>query len=259
MERFEIHNRDGARIVGILDLPSQAQGLVFVAHGLGSSKNSPRIALIAETFLEKGFAVVRFDTTNTFGESDGDYQDATVTNYLHDLEDVIAWAKTQPWYHEPFALAGSSLGAFTTLLFSEAHPKLVRALAPVAPVVSGDLRVQAAERRDPGSIAKWREAGIRVEQNSKRPGGIERLKWNHIEDSTQYDTRTEADQLTMPVLLIVGDADDITPQDHVRLLYDALPEGNKRLEVVPSMGHGFSEEFFPQVKATLSEWIDSWL
>jgi hypothetical protein len=36
---------------------------------------------------------VLFDTTHSFGESGGNYEDATTTQYYQDLEDVISWAK----------------------------------------------------------------------------------------------------------------------------------------------------------------------
>lgn len=68
------------------------QGLAFVMHGLGGFKEQPHLQVMAKAFLANGYTVVRFDTTNTFGESDGRYEDATTTNYYEDLEAVIAWA-----------------------------------------------------------------------------------------------------------------------------------------------------------------------
>lgn len=257
MEKISIKNRKGQKVVIVVDVAPEQKGLAFVMHGLGSSKNSPRITLIAQTFLEKGFTAVRFDTTNTFGESDGNYEDATITNYYEDLEDVIKWAKGLEWYQEPFVLAGSSLGGICTALYAEAHPGRVLALAPVAPVVSGALRVDARERKAPGDTERWKKAGIREEINKKRPGGIERLKWSHIEDSLKYDTLTEASKLTMPVLLIVGGDDTTTPPDQTQMLFDAIPGTKKEIHIIPGMEHGFQEPFFPEVKAIFSKWIDS--
>lgn len=244
-------------MVVVVDHAEHPKGLAFVMHGLGSSKDSPRIQLIAQTFNEKGFTAVRFDTTNTFGESDGNYEDATITNYYEDLEDAIAWAKNQPWHQEPYILAGSSLGGICVTLYAEAHPQEVRALAPIAPVISGALRIEASNRRDPGRFERWKAAGYEDEQSEKVPGLMKRLKYSHVEDSMQYDTLPGAKKLTMPVLLIVGSEDDITPPDHVQKLFDAIPAGKKELHVIKGMGHAFKEEYFPQVRAIFERWIDT--
>src|SRR5437667_2029568 len=115
------------------------KGLAFVMHGLGGTKDEAHIKIFAEAFKEKGFTVVRFDTTNTFGESAGTYEDATVTNYYEDLEDIITWAKSQAWYQEPFYLIGHSLGGISTTLYAEKYPKEIKGLAPISTVVSGTL------------------------------------------------------------------------------------------------------------------------
>lgn len=115
-------------------------------HGLSGNKDQPHIATFVNAFEEKGFTVVRFDTTNTFGESDGRYEDATVTNYYQDLEDAIEASVPESWYQEPFCLAGHSLGAMCTTLYAETFPDRVRALAPISIAVSGTLSVEAHRR-----------------------------------------------------------------------------------------------------------------
>jgi len=90
-----IKNRDGAKVCVVVEGPGTKNKLAFVMHGLGGNKKQGHIRAMAEAFLELGYTVVTFDTTNSFGESDGNYEDATITNYYADLEDVIAWASEQ--------------------------------------------------------------------------------------------------------------------------------------------------------------------
>lgn len=141
-----IKNRKGKKIAVTLDENKNACGLAFVMHGLGGFKEQPHIQALVNTIKGKNYTVVSFDTTNTFGESDGNYTDATVTNYYEDLEDVISWAKNHSWYKEPFLLSGHSVGGFSISLFAEKFPDKVKALAPLSTVVSGELWRKAQDK-----------------------------------------------------------------------------------------------------------------
>jgi pimeloyl-ACP methyl ester carboxylesterase len=201
--------------------------------------------------------VVRFDTTNTLGESDGAYEHATVTNYYEDLEDVISWASNQDWYQEPFVLVGHSLGGICSILYAEANPTQVLALAPLSTVVSGALSVESATMRDPDAIAQWKKTGWKEEVSTSRPGIIRRLRWSHMEDRLRYDILPNVKKLTMPTLLVVGSDDDSTPLEHQRILFEALP-GKKELHVITGSGHTFrSPEHLNELAHILKNWIES--
>jgi pimeloyl-ACP methyl ester carboxylesterase len=226
-------------------------------HGLGGFKEQDHIRVMAEAFEEKGFTVIRFDTTNTLGESEGSYEHATTTNYYEDLEDVIHWAKTREWYREPFALVGHSLGAMCVTLFAEKHPEVVLALAPISPAVSGALRVEASDRNQAGEIKKWKETGWRESESVSKPGFIKRLPWSHMVDGMKYVLIPEARNLVMPVLIIVGDHDDTTPPDHAKRLYDALP-GMKEFHIIEDGPHTFRDpRQLLEIKTLFLNWIGS--
>lgn len=142
MEKLFIKNRKNQNIAVIIEKSENQKGLSFVMHGLSGNKNEPQIETFAKTFRDNNFTVIRFDTTNTFGESDGNYEDATVTNYYEDLEDVINRTKTQDFYEEPFVLCGQSLGSMCTALYAENFPEKVKALAPISVVISGKMSLE---------------------------------------------------------------------------------------------------------------------
>ena len=239
-------------MAAVVDAPEQAVGLAFVMHGLSGFKEQPHIETIAKTFLDHGYVTVRFDTTNTLGESEGAYENATVTNYYEDLEDVIAWAKQQPWYQEPFALAGHSLGGLCTALYAEQHPAEVKLLAPISAVVSGPLSMDLYESDE---LQNWEETGWHVSESRSKPGVMKRLAWSHVVDRLNYDLLPEAQKLTMPVLLIVGENDDLSP--HQQLLLGALP-GPKELHIIPGAGHTFySSEELGELSRLFSAWLES--
>lgn len=252
--KFNIKNRKGQKLVVLVDEAANAKGLAFAMHGLGGFKEQAQLETFAGAFREKGFTVVRFDATNTLGESDGDMADATLTNYYEDLEDVIKWTESQAWYSEPFFLAGHSLGGISVALFAERFPEKVKGLAPISTVVSGPLTEESLDFKE---IADdWKKKGIREWESGSQPGVIKRLKWSHNEDRRRYDLLPRADRLTMPVLLIVGEFDKVTPLDHQKLLFDALP-GEKELHIIKGAEHTFKAlEHLEEIRKIITSWIN---
>lgn len=248
-----IVNRSGLKICVVVEGPRKPGKLVFVMHGLGGTKEGGEIRAMATAFLELDYTVVSFDATHSVGESDGEYADATVTNYYNDLEDVIGWASKRSWYGEPFVLAGHSLGGIGTALFAERNPGKVKGLAPIATVVSGKLSVKTyGASREPEELREWRKTGVQAREG--RNGAKLMLKWRHMEDREKYDLLPHADRLAMPVLMVVGDRDKRTPVEHQKILFDALP-GPKEFHVIEGAGHVFREE---SERAELRRLVKAW-
>ncbi|MDP3880612.1 MAG: alpha/beta fold hydrolase [bacterium] len=258
MKKINIQNRSGKKIVVLLDEAEKQKGLAFVMHGLGGFKEQAHVETFARSFKDSGFTVLRFDATNSIGESDGDYADATVTNYYADLVDVIAWASKQKWYQEPFALAGHSLGGICTALYAEKYPEKVLMLTPISSVVSGRLSTETDRHK---KIAKeWEESGWHVSKSESKQGVIKHLKWSHMEDRLKYDLLPEAGKLKMPVLLIVGGKDEGTPLAHQQILFDAIPVDKKELHVIKNAPHTFRDEgHLKEIYEIFSAWIQKCL
>jgi pimeloyl-ACP methyl ester carboxylesterase len=247
-----IQNRDNKKLAVILEETANQKGLVFVMHGKSGFKEQTHIQTFADVFKENGFTVVRFDARNTLGESEGKMEDATITSYYQDLEDVISWAKSQSWYEEPFWLAGHSLGGICVALYAENHPAMIKALAPISTVVSGKLSHQA---HDPKELEEWKRTGWNIRESRSKPGVMIKSKWADMEDRLKYDLLEKAGNLTMPVLMIVGDKDTSTPLKHQQLLFENLP-GKKELHIIKDAPHTFKlPEHLEEVKGILSQWI----
>ncbi|MEK7170411.1 MAG: alpha/beta fold hydrolase [Patescibacteria group bacterium] len=257
MKKVFIANRNGQKLSVIVEGEEKNEHLAFVMHGLGGWKDQPHIKTFTDAFVAKGFTVVRFDTTNSYGESDGKYEDATTTNYYEDLEDVIAWAKGQPWYTEPFWLAGHSLGGICTALFAEKYPEKVAGLAPISTVVSGKLSADTPKYKT--ALASWEQTGWLEYPSETVAGRMKRLKWSHMADRLKYDLLPDAKKLTMPVLLIVGELDDGTPSEHQKLFFDVLP-GPKELHIIKGAKHTFVEpQHLEEIKGLFDKWIKKYV
>lgn len=256
IQKISIQNKKNQKLVLVFEKVFNAKGLAFVAHGLSGTKEAKHIVAMAEAFREEGYSTIRFDTTNTFGESDGDYADATVTSHYKDLEDIIFWAKKQDFYQEPFFLTGHSLGGMTCALYAQTYPTEVKGLVPISTVVSGALSLETETYK--AVAEEWKTSGWREEKSYSRPGLIKRLKWSHMEDRLQYNLLDNVDLLQMPVLLVVGSEDKTTPFVHQQILYKALP-GEKRLHVIDGAAHTIrGDVYLEELKRYITDWLDYW-
>ncbi len=253
-EKVYFKNRYGKKIAVVLEQVKNAKGLAFIMHGLGGFKEQYHIQTFAEAFLESEYNVVRFDATHTFGESEGNYEDATITNYYEDLEDVIDWAKSQNWYQEPFFLAGHSIGGISISLFAQKYPDKVKALAPISTGISGKLGLETLSNKN---LREWKKSGWRIEPSATKPGLMKKLKWSHfVDDWLKYDLLPNANILKMPILLIVGENDGSTPVEHQKILYEKL-FGEKELHIIKKGSHTFTDKKqLKEIKQIFKKWIN---
>jgi len=78
-------------------------------------------------------------------------------------------------------LAGHSVGGFCVFWFAIQHPEEVKAIAPISPVVSGELFSRTKEMSE--VLESWKNTGIREWESTSKPGLMKRLKYDFIEDS----------------------------------------------------------------------------
>ncbi len=252
---IELKNRKNQKVVGELEKPSGAlKGTCIVQHGWGGNRKTATVQIMKEAFLESGFQTFNFDTPNSFGESEGDFEKSTLTTFSEDLEDVVKWAQKQSWFQVPLALAGHSKGAYSVARYAENYPDEVAYLVPVAPVVSGELSFEAYRRRDPEGLEKWKKEGILIRIGK---GGDKKIQhWRQMEERLNHNLLPRAKKLTMPTLLIVGSKDESCPPDHTQILFDAIPEGKKSMKIIEGAPHSFYEK---EEQETCRQIIKGWL
>ena len=77
-----------------------------------------------------------------------------------------------------------------------------------------------------------------------------------MEDRLKYDLLPNVDKLTMPILLIVGENDILTPPKHIKILYEAIQNPNKELHIIKNAPHTFRDpEHLKEIKEILLNWI----
>lgn len=238
MEKFKIKNKKNIELVVQVD-NEKGKDLVFIAHGLGGFKEQDQIETFARAFIDSGYTVVRWDAAHSIGESGGNIIKATLTNYFGDFEDVVKWAKVQPWYQEPFVISGHSLGSACCILYSTKYPKKVKALAPISAFLSGKTFFDSLSRK---VTSDWKSKGYRLEESSSKPGVIKRLAWRLMENLLKYELFDRAKRIKVPTLLMVGSEDTGTPLRDQKRFYKDLGTKDKELHVIKGSPHTFTEK-----------------
>jgi pimeloyl-ACP methyl ester carboxylesterase len=237
-QTFFIQNREGLKISVTSNINKSNTKLVFVMHGLLGSQNQTLIKKISQTFKNKDFNVISFDTTNSNGKSDGDINNACVKNYYNDLEDVINWASTQDWYSEPFTLIGHSVGGFSVAFYAEKYPQKVCALELISPFISGLLSLEAYNK-----IYMY------------NPQKIEDLPFAYFE-GLGYTLFSLIENLIMPVIIIIGEKDRTILPNHARILYESLP-GKKEFHIIKNAPHTFRNTgHLKEINRISENWIN---
>jgi putative phosphoribosyl transferase len=102
-------NAQGVHLDGELAVPSPALGVVVFAHGSGSTRHSPRNALVASVLNDAGLATLMFDLL-TPKEAQADAVDGhlrfDIPFLASRLEWAIEWVRAQP------VLEGLKIGVF---------------------------------------------------------------------------------------------------------------------------------------------------
>ena len=257
MEKFSIKNRIGLKIIGKILKPNNSIGLSFVMHGLGGYKEELHIDLLANTLFENNYIVINFDATNSKGESEGKYEDATMQKHYEDLVDVINWAKTQNWYKELFILVGHSMGGYAVARYAEEYPKKVKGLFPFGAVFSGKDNFDTYSKLRSVELKDWKETGWTHRVSNSKPGFEMKLPWSHMEERLKHDLKPMVNKITMPILFVVGENDTSCPSSDQKKFYDLLPENTiKEFHIIKGVGHVFRE---PQHLNELREIFSNWL
>lgn len=136
-QELVLKNRNGKSMPATLVLPlGEIKGLAVVLHGVGGWKDQPIVRAVAEAYAQWGYATLRFDESNGVNNPDGDFFHETTTQYTHDLEDVIAFVKQQPWGTQPLTIVGHSMGGLVASWYARTHTSEVSRLVLLAPAVS---------------------------------------------------------------------------------------------------------------------------
>jgi fermentation-respiration switch protein FrsA (DUF1100 family) len=237
-----IRNPRGERLDYVVHHPpgrSASSGpLAIVGHGVTSNKDRPWLMALAEAIADAGISALRFSFAGN-GNSEGRFEDATLTKEVDDLGSVLDAATAAAL--GPIAYVGHSMGGAVGVLRA-ARDSRIRCLVSLA----GMVHVHAFMRRQFGHLEPGR--GLMLD----KPGCV----WNRAleADAARIGSMTAAAaRITVPWLLVHGDADELVPladsEDAIK-----AAAGAPRLVSLPGVDHRFTG-----AEAEMIEAVVPWL
>jgi len=211
--------------------------LVFIQHGLASNMTHQAVQAAKKAFLDNHYTVVTFDDRYSLGKSGNNVQFVSLNSFEKDLETVISWAKTQPFYSEPFALVGHSLGGASVLKYSAKNPNKVNLLVPITPVISGKLWEKSCMTNMAEFCKAWKQHGSfeYIDQQNHKKAII---PYKVVSESKDYDAYALASRITAKTLVIAGEKDNVIGTNEVKNLAQYLNH-NGTAVVISGSGHNF--------------------
>lgn len=252
-EHFVQFRVEGQSVYGMIHLPEGKGKVPAVAmcHGFtGNRIEAHRLFVKAGRFLAaKGIAVLRFDFRGS-GESEGDFEQVTVSSEINDALAALDFLRKQPEVDpDRVGLIGLSLGGCVATCAASRDRK-VRALVLWAAVA--DLKGLFVQRMQP-----------EIKDLLEKQGWVDFGGWKvskaFYEDAAKIEPLREALRYDGAVLIVHGGKDPVVPVDHAHR-YHAAFQCTKKMHIIPEADHTFARlDWESEVIQVTLEWLKTHL
>jgi alpha-beta hydrolase superfamily lysophospholipase len=215
-------------LAGVLfDVSGRNKKIAVFCHGYRSTKESSKVLPLAEKLALFGISLFAFDFSGR-GESEGKFEDTTITQYIDDLKSAIDYCSKLTGR---IIVVGNSLGGLVAL--EEAVlDKRPKALVLMSPASSFPWRVT----KEFSDIDGWKLRGHAF-TFSERFGEM-KINYSFYEDGLKYGNCNDYKKISVPVLILHGTSDKSVPVDSSKKLSQCLPDC--RLMLLKDADHNYS-------------------
>ncbi|MBT3814919.1 alpha/beta hydrolase [Candidatus Woesearchaeota archaeon] len=200
-EKIYFHNSKKQKLCGVLEEPKQSkEEIVILVHGYSSNKEGKTTSDMAKELTTRGMNSFRIDLDGC-GESEGYFAEQTVTSMADDIVSAIKFVESLGY--ENIDLMGASGGAISSMVAVLQCPQ-IRKLALKSPTF--DYVEQRRKSYGEEKIKKWKEKGHLMIEKSR---GTLRVDYSFFEDAHNHIMYDKVKNISCPVLMIHGDADEV--------------------------------------------------
>ncbi|MCL5038180.1 MAG: alpha/beta fold hydrolase [Chloroflexi bacterium] len=212
------------KICAVLDSPDRktSRPLIIMCHGSGGSKDGETGLILSEKLVPEGIAVMRMDFYG-HGESDGCFDDLTITEGIEDVRACLSGAWKMGY--RKIALMGSSFGGMCTA--ATARDRDLFALVLKCPLVYLGPDPEQLDPEDP----------------------------DFLKGIGPYHVKNVAPRIKAPTFIVHGSADSIIPLYEVEQFYKRL-KCEKDMLVIKGADHPFlKKEHFDKMIRSITGYI----
>jgi len=226
MKKIMILNRKNQKLSALFHKPAnQTNRIIIVTHSFKGDKDyQPIMREFSKHICNKGYATIRFDCWGS-GESEGKFEDSSITTQIEDLQDIIKYVKSQGY--SEICLIGLSLGTTDSIM---AYDDSIKCMVLWSPVFQHKHLYEnyKDEILKNGFI-------IRKRNLTREEVKCGKAMWQDFKDIKPYEKLPE---IKCPVLAIIGSEDDHISEDKAKGFMDMIPAEHE-LEVIQDGDHDF--------------------
>ncbi len=245
-EKVYFANSKGDKLCGILSMVSdETRPVIIIAHGHHSTKDRKSYTTIQDILNKKNISTFRFDFYG-HGESEGKFENATVSEAVDDILQAIAFLKSRGF--KKIGLIGSSYGGLASIMAASKSNDLY-VLALKSPVSNYEERERAVKPKE--ELDDWKRKGY-----TKYKEDNEEIKLNYIffEDFKNNNGYKAAPKIKAQTLIVHGDNDKSVPIEQSIKTAKLIPNGE--LKIVKGADHRYTNStYFEQMLHYISDFI----
>lgn len=230
---IEFHSGDLKIVADLYEPPSIPAPHVILVHGFGGRRSEDHLKAIATALQEAGIAVVVPDLTRNLGDSEGRFEDLTLSHEVSDVRETIKHVRGRGEVSK-LALVGHSLGGLVATLVA-GREEGIEAIVLLSAVCDFPNKFRESHEQD---LGRWRSEGtIFLDAEKKeKPLGIQ-----FLDDLEVWEVFRLVGEVSVPALILHGSGDEEVPIEHA-LDYRRLLRGETKLQVIEGADHTYSEE-----------------
>lgn len=250
VQDLELYN-DSIYLPGTLSYPVQQNKppLAIFVHGSGNPDRNGNqgelvkanyIKMLADSLNARGIAFYRYDKRSATPANLAKSKNMRIGNLVADLKVAIDHFKDDARFAS-LHLIGHSQGSLVGMLAASEEIKSYTSLAGLGSSVDKALiRQLGAQNKDAGKMAEkyieeLKKTDTILDVNPFLMSIFAPQNQKYLKDWMSMDPSVEITKLTMPVLIVNGDADLQVPPDDAQQLKEAKPEAE--LVIIPKMNH----------------------